>query len=404
MKADSPSPGSPQASEGVDSGALSRPETGDPHSRPHEPSKPLSPPPPGSTAAELKPASSRELVAVSDPSLDRLAASARAYAAAKDSANTARAYASDWRLFARWCRRRGFEAAEPHPPTVGLYLAALAAGDGMDACAVSTIDRKLSGLCAAYRAAGTPLDRQDRHIANVMAGIRRTHAKPPRQKEAVLGEDVLDMIATLPNDLRGFRDRAILLLGFAGALRRSEVVGLDCGPSETQDGDGWIEILPAGASGSAGASGQSGDGGLLLTIRGKTGWRQVEVGRGSSERTCPVAALETWLKLGRIAHGPVFRRLAQANGGVAAERLSDKHVARLVQKTAMAAGIRGDLAEGARRLAFAGHSLRAGLATAADVEEALVQKQLGHASAEMTRGYKRRRDRFRVNLTRAAGL
>jgi integrase len=197
------------------------------------------------------------------------------------------------------------------------------------------------------------------------------------------------MTATLPNDLRGFRDRAILLLGFAGGLRRSEIVGLDCGPRQTEDGSGWIEIVTEGA---------------LLTIRGKTGWRMVEVGRGSSERTCPVAALTTWLKLARIAHGPVFRRLHEANGAVAADRLSDRHVARLVQRTAHAAGIRGDLSEGERRLAFGGHSLRAGLATAADVEEALVQRQLGHSSADTTRGYKRRRERFRVNLTKASGL
>ena len=144
--------------------------------------------------------------------------------------------------------------------------------------------------------------------------------------------------------------------------------------------------------------------GALLTIRGKTGWRTVEVARGSSARTCPVAALETWLALGRVAHGPIFRRLREPNGAVAAERLSDKHVARLVLRTALAAGVRGDLPEGERRLAFAGHSLRAGLASAAEVEEALVQRQLGHASAEMTRRYKRRRERFRVNLTKAAGL
>lgn len=330
-----------------------------------------------------------------DPALARLATTARAYAAAKDSANTARAYASDQRLFERWCRRRGFDAEQPEPQAVGLYLSALAAGDGGDRCAVSTIERKLSALCAAYRAAGTPLDRGDRHIANVMAGIRRTHARPPRQKEAVLGEDLLAMLATLAMDLRGLRDRAILLLGFAGALRRSEIVGLDCGPEQTQDGGGWITVLPATAAG---------PGGLLLTIRGKTGWRQVEVGRGSAERSCPVVALEAWLQLGRIAHGPVFRAIARANTGVSAERLSDKHVVRLVQKTALAAGVRGDLPEGVRRLAFGGHSLRAGLATAADVEEAVVQRQLGHASAEMTRGYKRRRERFRVNLTKAAGL
>jgi integrase len=114
--------------------------------------------------------------------------------------------------------------------------------------------------------------------------------------------------------------------------------------------------------------------------------------------------LETWLRLGRISHGPVFRPVARKNGGVSAERLSDKHVARLVQRCALAAGIRGDLPEGERRLAFSGHSLRAGLASSAKIEEAHVQKHLGHASAEMTRRYQRKRDRFKVNLTKAAGL
>ncbi len=114
--------------------------------------------------------------------------------------------------------------------------------------------------------------------------------------------------------------------------------------------------------------------------------------------------LETWLSLGRISRGPVFRPLLRKNGGVSAERLSDKHVARLVQKTALAAGLRGDLPEGERRRAFSGHSLRAGLASSAQIEEGHVQRHLGHASAEMTRRYQRKRDRFRVNLTKAAGL
>ena len=197
------------------------------------------------------------------------------------------------------------------------------------------------------------------------------------------------MLATLDMDLRGLRDRAILALGFAGGLRRSEIVGLDCGPEQTEDGAGWVEIM---------------DGGALLQISGKTGWREVEIGRGSRPDTCPVALLETWMRLGRISHGPVFRPIARKNGGVSAERLSDKHVARLVQKCALAAGIRGDLTEGERKRAFGGHSLRAGLASSAQIEEAHVQKHLGHASAEMTRRYQRKRDRFRVNLTKAAGL
>ena len=323
------------------------------------------------------------------PALQNLAETARGYAAARNSPNTARAYASDCKLFERWCRRQGFDAGPPDAQSVGLFLAASANGQGMARAAVSTIERRLAAITTTCRTAGTPLPRQDRHIVDVMAGIRRLHGRPPKQKEAVFADDLVAMIATLEENLRGWRDRAILLVGFAGALRRSEIVGLDCGPEQTQDGRGWIEIAKKGA---------------LLTLNGKTGWRVVEIGRGSSERTCPVQALETWLKLGRIAHGPLFRPMTTGNGGVSAQRLSDRHVARLVQKTAMAAGIRADLPEGERALAFAGHSLRAGLASSADVDEAHIPRQLGHASTEMTRRYTRKRDRFRVNLTKAAGL
>jgi integrase len=323
------------------------------------------------------------------PALSRLTQTARDYAAAKSSTNTQRAYASDWALFSRWCRRKGFDAREPSAQVVGLYLAASASGDGIAKAAVSTIERRLAAITTQYRSAGTPLPRQDRHIVDVLAGIKRTHGRPPKQKEALFAEDILAMCATLSQDLRGFRDRAMLLLGFAGGLRRSEITGLDCGPEQTADSGGWLEIVEDGA---------------LLTIKGKTGWRMVEVGRGSKDTTCPVHALELWLKLARVSHGPVFRRVREKNTGVGTERLDDKHIARLVQSTALAAGIRGDLPEGQRAGLFAGHSLRAGLASSADVDEAYIQRQLGHASADMTRRYIRQKERFRVNLTKAAGL
>jgi integrase len=224
-----------------------------------------------------------------------------------------------------------------------------------------------------------------------MAGIRNKHAAPPRQKEAVLPEDLIAMLETLDRGtLRGLRDRSMLLLGFAGGLRRSEIVGLDCGRDQTEDGRGWVEFFPGK--------------GLLVTLRGKTGWREVEVGRGSSDATCPVVALETWLKFARIGHGPLFRRVIGRGKAVSADRLNDQEIARLVKRTALAAGVRGDLPEGERGMMFAGHSLRSGLASSAEVDERYVQKQLGHASAEMTRKYQRRRDRFRVNLTKASGL
>ena len=232
----------------------------------------------------------------------------------------------------------------------------------------------------------------------MLAGIRRRHGRPPVQKEAIFADDLLAMLATLDNDLRGLRDKAILAIGFAGGLRRSEIVGLDCGPNHRGRTAAGSRISPAGEDA------LDGEGGLLLTINGKTGWREVEIGRGSRPDTCPVVLLETWMRLGRINHGPLFRPIARKNGGVSSERLTDKHVARLVQKPALAAGIRGDLSEGERKRAFGGHSLRAGLASSAQIEEAHVQKHLGHASAEMTRRYQRKRDRFKVNLTRAAGL
>ena len=323
--------------------------------------------------------------------LDALADRARDYVEAASSANTRRAYASDWKHFCGWCRRQGVEMLPPDPQTVGLYITALAAATGRDKKTVSTIERRLSSLSWNFSQRGQPLDRKDRHIATVMAGIRNKHASPPRQKEAILPEDLIAMLETLDRGtLRGLRDRAMLLAGFAGGLRRSEITGLDCGRDQTEDGRGWIEFFP--------------DKGLLVTLRGKTGWREVEIGRGSSDATCPVVALETWLKFARIAHGPLFRRVTGQGKAVGAERLNDQEVARLVKRSALAAGVRGDLSEGERGQKFSGHSLRAGLASSAEVDERYVQKQLGHASAEMTRKYQRRRDRFRVNLTKASGL
>jgi integrase len=125
---------------------------------------------------------------------------------------------------------------------VGLYLAASASeppAPGKKPSAVRTIERRLSAIAWSCAQRGQPLDRADRHIAEVMSGIRRRHARPPDQKEAVLAEDLMRMVETLDHGLRGLRDRAILLIGFAGGLRRSEITGLDCGPEQTEEGAVW---------------------------------------------------------------------------------------------------------------------------------------------------------------------
>ncbi|MGS4986037.1 tyrosine-type recombinase/integrase [Pseudosulfitobacter sp. RP-4] len=359
--------------------------------------KSSSEPPIGSSANEDNDRDRPDGEALSLPSfmvgsgtLDRLVDMARDYARAAASDNTLKAYAKDWAHFARWCRMKGAEPLPPAPEMIGLYLADLASGSGPSpALSVSTIDRRLSGLAWNYAQRGFSLDRKNRHIATVLAGIKRKHARPPVQKEAILAEDVLAMVATLPFDLRGLRDRAILLLGYAGGLRRSEIVSLDVHKDDTPESGGWIEIFDKGA---------------LLTLNAKTGWREVEIGRGSKDQTCPVHALEQWLHFAKIDFGPVFVGTSRDGKRALDTRLNDKHVARLIKRTVLDAGIRSELPEKERQALFSGHSLRAGLASSAEVDERYVQKQLGHASAEMTRRYQRRRDRFRVNLTKAAGL
>ena len=322
--------------------------------------------------------------------LDQLVETARGYAKQAASENTLKAYAKDWAHFTRWCRLKGTDPLPPSPEMIGLYLANLAAPTGKaPALSVSTIERRLSGLGWNYTQRGFTLDRKNRHIASVLAGIKRRHARPPVRKEAIMADDILAMVGSLPFDLRGLRDRAILLLGYAGGLRRSEIVSLDVHKDDTPDSGGWIEIFDKGA---------------LLTLNAKTGWREVEIGRGSSDQTCPVQALEQWLHFAKIDFGPVFVGTSRDGKCASETRLNDKHVARLIKRTVLDAGIRSELSEKERLALFSGHSLRAGLASSAEVDERYVQKHLGHASAEMTRRYQRRRDRFRVNLTKAAGL
>ncbi|MDA8586539.1 tyrosine-type recombinase/integrase [Rhodobacteraceae bacterium] len=328
-------------------------------------------------------------------SLDRLVDQARDYAASATAENTNKAYKADWKHFASWCRRKGIDPLPPRgdapsPAVIGLYISDCAKPqDGSPALRVSTIERRMSGLSSMYRQRGLVLNLKDRHIASVWAGIKRQHARPPEQKEPVSPEELLEMVSLLSFGLRDMRDRAILFIGYAGGMRRSEIVGLDVNRGDTDDARGWVDIEKGGA---------------IVVLDTKTGWKEKEIARGSSDQTCPVHALEQWLHYAKIAHGPIFRRVSRDNSGVQTDRLSDKHVARLIKRTMLEAGIRPDLPDSERVNLFSGHSLRSGLASFAEVDERYVQKQLGHASPEQTRAYQRRRDRFRVNLTKAAGL
>jgi integrase len=212
-----------------------------------------------------------------------------------------------------------------------------------------------------------------------MKGIRRSLTVAQREAApAVIGE-VRRMVAHLPRDIAGTRDRALLLVGFAGAMRRSELVGLDVTDITHRDE------------------------GLAITIRSsKTdqegAGRQVAIPIGRDPETCPVRALQGWLDAAGIEDGPVFRPIDR-HGNVSPDRLSDRAVALIVKRSAEGAGLDPSL--------YSGHSLRAGFATTAaanGASERAIANQTGHKSMEVLRRYVRHGSLFTDNAATMLGL
>ncbi|WP_276199330.1 integrase [Chelatococcus sp. XZ-Ab1] len=295
-------------------------------------------------------------------------------------ANTRLAYAKDWKHFSTWCRRSGRAAPAPDPQTIALYIEACAIGDASSRpLSRATIERRLCAIAWNAAQRGQTFDRSSPAIARALANLRR-QPDLARRREAADAADILAMLGTLPHDLRGLRDRAILLLGFAAGLRRSQIVGLDIGRAAASS-RGAVEI----------------DGeGLRLRLREADGWLEATVGRGSGESTCPVAAVERWIRFARLGDGPLFRRIGRDGRTVADARLADKHVARLVRRAALAAGLDADRTREGSAPIFGADALRAGR-TFATVAGARRTRLPGSEGAD-------RRGHFLVNFTKALGL
>ncbi len=302
-------------------------------------------------------------------------ASAQAYFDSAKASNTRRAYQADLRGFAAWCAARGFPSLPASPATVALYLAALADGGRK----VSTIERALVAISQAHKLKGLPSPRSHGAVSETMKGIRRTLGRAPSQKSPVLVEGLRSMTRLAPNTRGGIRDKALLLIGFAGAFRRSELVGLNVEDFEFTE-DGLLVALRRSKTD------QEGEG------------RRVGIPHGSDPRTCPVRALRAWLDCARIAEGPAFRSVNRM-GIVSDSRLSDWAVAEIVKRYARALGM-----DPSR---FAGHSLRAGLATSAakaGKSERAIMNQTGHRSEAMVRKYIREANIFVDNAAMGIGL
>ncbi len=305
---------------------------------------------------------------------------------------TQRAYAADWADFAGWCQQQGLEALPTTPETLAHYLAARAG-----ALKVSSLQRRLTAIRQVHHQAGHHLDTRHPTLQAVWAGIRRTHGTARHGKVPLRVQDLRDMAMVLPDNLLGRRDRALLLMGFAGALRRSELVGLDF--AAATGGSGFIEVTREGL--------------VVTLLRSKTDQegrgRQVGIPYGSMPPTCPVRALQDWQAAAGLAVGPVFRPVNR-HGQVQAERLSDKAVALVVKRTAYAAARARGLEETAAQqwaARFSGHSLRAGhvtAAAAAGVPEWVIMRQTGHTRIETLRGYIRLGSLWLENSAARIGL
>lgn len=303
----------------------------------------------------------------------------RDYARSSVAAETVRGYANDWRSFSAWCDGHGLEALPADPSTLARYLTAQAAR-----LKVATLERHRAAIGEAHRRKHLPSPTEDAGVRAVWKGIKRQHGTAQQGKAPATTDELRRMVATLPPGPLGVRDHALLLLGFAGAFRRSELVALDVGDVAEQR-EGLVVRLARSKTDQEGEGSQKG------------------IPFGSTLETCPVRAVKAWLEVlsangSQIADAPLFVGVDR-HGRLLPGRLSDRAVARAVQRAAAAAGL--------DPTRYAGHSLRAGLVTSAalaDQADHAIARQTGHKSMAVLARYIRPAGLFKQNVAARVGL
>jgi site-specific recombinase XerD len=298
-------------------------------------------------------------------SLEQAQEAARVYAKGSRAASTWRAYESDWRVFYAWCDSVERLALPATPTTVAIFIAAQA----KLGIAPSTLGRRLAAIRLMHVGARHASPHDAIEVDEVMRGIRRAWKRPKAQKAPAVDAEIQRMVdAVEPQTLKGLRDRALLLLGFAGAFRRSELVALDTDHvTEREEG---LSILIASSKTDQEGQGQT-----------------VAIPRVPDSPYCPVQAVSDWLVAAAISTGPIFRRMHRRD--VVGARLSAQSVALVIKELAGKVGL-----EAGR---YAGHSLRSGFLTSAAEHRASIFKmadQSRHKSLDVLREYVRNQERF----------
>ena len=244
------------------------------------------------------------LPATLKPELDEVAG----YARAEKAAATRRAYRSDFALFQSWCETKRITALPAAPATVAAFLAA----EAKRGTKASTIGRRLAAIRYAHKIVGHEPPTNAEAVKATLRGIRRTVGSAPVRKAPATADKVIAMAERAGADIKGRRDRALLLLGFAGAFRRSELMALDI--ADLQFCDGGLRVIIRKSK-----TDQEGHGTTIAIARGSA--------------ACPVEAVRAWIKAASIVDGPLFRPVTRT-GMISNLRLSGRAVAEVVKRYA----------------------------------------------------------------------
>ena len=286
--------------------------------------------------------------------------------------NTIRAYKSDFKDFVLFCVQNGFKSLPSEPKIVSLYLTQLSTKD----IKISTIKRRLVSIGVIHKLKGHYLDTKHPSIIENLMGIKRRKGVNQKGKKPLLINNLKKIINVIDEQqkekIKKFRDRSIILIGFSGGFRRSEIVGLDYDDLEFVKEGLKINIKRSKTD-------QFGEG----TIKGLPFFDNSEY--------CPVVSIQNWIEISKISSGPLFRRFSKGSN-LTEKRLTDQTVALLIKNYLNLAGI------DSRN--YSGHSLRSGFATTAaeaGVEERSIMAMTGHKSSEMVRRYIKDANLFKNN-------
>jgi len=285
--------------------------------------------------------------------------------------NTLRAYKSDFKDFGAFCANHGFNSLPTEPKIVALYLTYLSKN-----CKISTLRRRLVSISMVHKLKGHYLDVKHPIIIENLMGIRRSKGSAQRGKKPLLINHLKAIINVINeqkmDEIKKYRDKAIILIGFGGGFRRTEIISIDY-----ED----LEFVPEG---------------LKITVKkSKTDQFGEGMNKGlpyfSNETYCPVIHLKKWLELSNIKSGAIFRRFSRGLS-ITNSRLTDQSVALIIKNYLNLAGIESSN--------YSGHSLRSGFATvAADsgADERSIMAMTGHKTTQMVRRYIREANIFKNN-------